>query len=149
MSVRKAYGNSDEHYGAPPRIYNVSSSPKAISIKSPTIGIKSPILPNKNGFSSRTAKALYNTEKKLQPLDKTLSMDTSNPSPPNKKTVKEITYMEEDFGPDFLLPSNGGYNPKRKTMYVEEEESPDKIYQPSSPSKPKKPKSFSTYAKML
>ena len=59
MSVRKAYGqlNSDEYYGAPPHIYNGSPSPKAMSIKSPTISIKSPILPNKNGFSSRTAKA--------------------------------------------------------------------------------------------
>ena len=60
--------------------------------------------------------------------------------------------MEEDNSPDFLLPSNGGYNPKQKTMFVEEEESPDGIYQQQiSPNKQiiKKPKSFASYAKML
>ena len=64
-----------------------------------------------------------------------MSIDASKISPQNKKTVKEITYMEEDNSPDFLLPSNGGYNPKQKTMFVEEEESPDEIYQQSSPKK--------------
>ena len=56
--------------------------------------------------------------------------------------------MEEDNSPDFLLPSNGGYNPKQKTMFVEEEESPDRIYQQGSLNKQKikKPKSFAQYA---
>ena len=35
-------------------------------------------------------------------------------------TRKEITYVEEDNSPDYLLPSNGGYNPKKKTEFIEE-----------------------------
>ena len=51
-------------------------------------------------------------------------MDTNAPAGQQhagtKKTVKEITYMEEDNSPDYLLPSNGGYNPKQKTIFQEE-----------------------------
>ena len=31
-------------------------------------------------------------------------------------TTKEVTYWEEDENPDYLLPSNGGYNPKQKKI---------------------------------
>ena len=34
--------------------------------------------------------------------------------------TKEITYWEDDDNPDYLLPSNGGYNPKQKTIFEEE-----------------------------
>ena len=36
--------------------------------------------------------------------------------------VKETTYWEDDDHPDYLLPSNGGYNPKKKTLYDESRE---------------------------
>lgn len=36
-------------------------------------------------------------------------------------TKRRIDYTEDDWGPDFLLASNGGYNPKQKTIYAEEE----------------------------
>lgn len=36
-------------------------------------------------------------------------------------TKRRIDYTEDDWGPDFLLASNGGYNPKEKTIYAEEE----------------------------
>ena len=63
-------------------------------------------------------------------------MDTAAPGMPQtgiKKTVKEITYMEDDNSPDYLLPSNGGYNPKQKSMYVEEEEEVVEVASPESP----------------
>lgn len=36
-----------------------------------------------------------------------------------KRTRHERSYMEEDFGPDYLMPANGGLNPKRKKIYEE------------------------------
>lgn len=39
-----------------------------------------------------------------------------------KVTRTKIEYIDEDNGPDYLLPSNGGLNPKAKSMWVEEEE---------------------------
>lgn len=36
--------------------------------------------------------------------------------------IKETTYWEDDDHPDYLLPSNGGYNPKKKTVYDESRE---------------------------
>lgn len=36
--------------------------------------------------------------------------------------IKETTYWEDDDHPDYLLPSNGGYNPKKKTIYDESRE---------------------------
>ena len=36
-----------------------------------------------------------------------------------KKTYTEIKYMEKDDGPEYLMPSNGGYNPKQKSMFME------------------------------
>jgi hypothetical protein len=33
---------------------------------------------------------------------------------------REVTYLEEDNSPDYLLPSNGGYNPKQKSIFVED-----------------------------
>ena len=41
--------------------------------------------------------------------------------------------MEDDNSPDYLLPSNGGYNPKQKSMYVEEEEEVVEVASPESP----------------
>ena len=36
------------------------------------------------------------------------------------KTTRKFTYMEEDESPEYLLPSNGGYNPKAKSIFTEE-----------------------------
>ena len=36
-----------------------------------------------------------------------------------KRTRHERSYMEEDFGPDYLMAANGGLNPKRKKIYEE------------------------------
>ena len=39
-----------------------------------------------------------------------------------KMTTRKIEYTEDDESPDYLLPSNGGYNPKQKSMWLEDEE---------------------------
>ena len=38
-------------------------------------------------------------------------------------TKRRLDYTEDDWGPEYLLASNGGYNPKQKTIYQEEETS--------------------------
>eukprot|EP00353_Schmidingerella_taraikaensis_P000264 CAMPEP_0185598072 /NCGR_PEP_ID=MMETSP0434-20130131/81772_1 /TAXON_ID=626734 ORGANISM="Favella taraikaensis, Strain Fe Narragansett Bay" /NCGR_SAMPLE_ID=MMETSP0434 /ASSEMBLY_ACC=CAM_ASM_000379 /LENGTH=134 /DNA_ID=CAMNT_0028226969 /DNA_START=1367 /DNA_END=1768 /DNA_ORIENTATION=- len=44
-----------------------------------------------------------------------------------KITTRKVEFTEEDPSPDYLLPSNGGYNPKQKTMFLEEEEEEDVV----------------------
>ena len=73
---------------------------------------------------------------------------------------REVTYLEEDNSPDYLLPSNGGYNPKHKSIFVEdvhvqkqseqlgdnnEEQQPNDMRAKVS----KKTRSTTDYAKML
>ena len=39
-----------------------------------------------------------------------------------KKVTRRFTVVEDDDSPEYLLPSNGGYNPKQKSMYVDDDE---------------------------
>ena len=41
----------------------------------------------------------------------------------------EVRFMEKDNSPDILLPSNGGYNPKIKSIF----EPPDKTVKATPP----------------
>ena len=43
------------------------------------------------------------------------------------------TTVIEDNSPDYLLPSNGGYNPKVKSIYIDEEEEEQVAELPVSP----------------
>ena len=44
----------------------------------------------------------------------------------------EVRFMEQDNSPEILLPSNGGYNPKIKSIYVP----PDKTVKGTAPEIP-------------
>ena len=44
----------------------------------------------------------------------------------------EVRFMEQDNSPDFLQPSNGGYNPKIKSIFVP----PDKTVKGTAPEIP-------------
>ena len=51
------------------------------------------------------------------------------------KTTRKVTYIEEDNSPEYLLPSNGGYNPKAKSIFVEEETEEKKVIPKTKPKK--------------
>ena len=114
--------------------FDGTSSPQNYPQFSPSPKIlKSPVPKAEKGSFEHLAQT-----ERAKRLDKAMSMDTAAPGgfPQTsiKKTVKEITYMEEDNSPDYLLPSNGGYNPKQKSMYVEEEE--EEVVEVASPESP-------------
>ena len=64
------------------------------------------------GFAAKAAAALSRTER-TKTLKAALSL---------KLTEKEIKTFEDDDGPKYLLPSNGGYNPKQRSIFVQEQE---------------------------
>lgn len=58
-----------------------------------------------------------------QKLKKALTNDGKNGKTFKRvKNTYEIKYTIEDSSPDILMPSNGGYNPKQKSMFVEEDD---------------------------
>lgn len=50
--------------------------------------------------------------------------------------TKSYEVVEEDLSPEYLLPSNGGYNPKTKSMFIEAEIEPKKEPKIVRPKKP-------------
>ena len=50
--------------------------------------------------------------------------------------TRSYEVVEEDLSPEYLLPSNGGYNPKTKSMFIEAEIEPKtepRIVKPKKP----------------
>lgn len=102
-SVAQVYGNTRENSITSPDWQSVGGRLSA----SPSGGIltgRNDFTSATNGLSSRRQGGDISVEEEVETY----------------KVRKEVTYMEEDNSPDYLLPSNGGYNPKKKSVYVDE-----------------------------
>ena len=101
----------DQHDALRQQHRDIRNKYETLTFSSPRQSLK----PDFNKADKRGEK----TTKKKDEKDKPKKKLKPNAVLQKKTTMKEIKIMMQDNSPDYLLPSNGGYNPKEKSIFVE------------------------------